>query len=302
MPMTFNDVPGLFAKSYKEFSKNDPLRLGGSTAFFTIFALPPILIILISIFGIIFNEEIISGQLFVDLQKAIGESSAEQFYSILTNVKDVTKNWIATALGFLFLVFIATTLFNVIQSNLNQLYEIKLKKRKNVKLILRKRLKSFLIIVSGGILFLASILFDSVIAYFKEYLANALPEINIIFIHLIQHLISLLILTAWFGIIFKFLPDCKIKWKPVMIGAALTAVLFTVGEIILGALLINSGLGDIYGASGAIVLVLLFVFYSSFIFFFGAAFIKAYAEFEDYKIKPHSYATKYKITEIDSVT
>lgn len=294
------DVPGLLIKAYKELHKNDPLRLGAATAFFTIFALPPILLIFISLFGIIFNTEIISGELFTNLRQAVGNESADQVRNILDNVRDLNRNWMVTIFGFLFLIFIATTLFKVIQNSLNQLWNVKLRKSSNVKLIFKKRLKSFIIIISGGLLFLASLLFDSIIAYFKTYIESLMPQLNVLLIQTVQQIISLVIITIWFSIIFKYLPDCKIKWKPVIVGASLTAVLFMAGELILGKLLVNSGLQNIYGASGAIVLVLLFVFYSSFIFFFGAAFVKSYAEYANIKIRPNSYAVKFKIYELKS--
>lgn len=297
-PVKPKDLPFLFSNAFRHFLKNDPLRLGGSTAFFTIFALPPILLILISVFGIILNAELISGQIFLDLEKALGEKSARQIYAISNNVRELSQNWLATTFGFIFLVFIATTLFKVLKSNLNQLFEIKIKETKGVKWIFRKRLKSFTLIIAGGIFFLASFLLDSLIAYFKDYLQNVLPNWHIILIQFARHLISIAILTGWFSVLFKFLPDCKIQWKPVVTGSFLTAILFTIGEIILGKLLIDSGLENIYGASGFIVLVLLFVFYSSFIFFFGAALIRSYAEFSGYGIQPNGYATKYEITEI----
>lgn len=286
----WKDLPGLFGRSFKIFMANDPLRLGAATAFFTIFALPPIILIITSVFGIIFNEQIISGQLFSTLKEIIGEESAAQIYSVLENIRHIDENLLITILGFLFLIFIATTLFKVIQSSLNQLWRIKLKKSRNLRSVLKSRLISFVIIISGGVLFIASLLLDSAIAYAKDYMIELVPGLNTFLIQAARRVVTFAILIVWFSIIFKFLSDARLSWKPVKVGAMLTGILFTIGEIILGKLLINSGIGNIYGAAAAIVLFLLFVFYSSFIFYFGATFTMVYAEYCGKNIRPKPYA------------
>lgn len=294
----WKDLPALFKKSFKILMKNAPLRLGASTAFFTIFALPPIILIITSVFGFIFNEEIISGELFETLKKIIGEKSAAAVYNILENIQHIEKNLLITILGFLFLIFISTTLFKVIQSSLNQIWQIKLKKSRDLKHVLKSRFISFSLIIFGGVLFLISLLLDSALAYSKDYIAEIIPGLDSFLIQTARRLVTFGVLIIGLSIIFKFLSDAHLFWKPVIAGAVLTAVLFTIGEVILGKLLINSGLGNIYGTAAAIVLFLLFVFYSSFIFYFGATFTKCYAEYCDKAIQPKGYATFYKVKDV----
>lgn len=287
----------LFKEAFQTLSKNDPLRLGAATAFFTIFALPPILIILSSLLGFIFSEQIVSGELFERLKAIIGSDSARQVFKILENILEMNKNWWITIGGFIFLIFISTTLFKVISDSLNQLWKIKLKKGSSLKNLLKTRLKSFTIILFGGILFLASLLMDAGLAYAKDYIVEEIPQLDNTLIQVARRLVTFAILTVWISTIFKFLADAIILWKPIRFGAVVTAILFTIGEVILGKLLVSSGLDSIYGAAGAIVLMLLFVFYSSFIFYFGASLTKCYADEIGKPIKPKHYATKYKIQE-----
>ena len=300
--MKFKNLPNIFAllkTAAIDLRRNDPLRLGAATAFFTIFALPFILIFLINLFGFIFSQEIVSGEIFALLRRHIGTDSAGQVQRILENFQKSVNDPIYVTLGTIFLLFVSTTLFIVIQNSINQLWHIKHKAHHQIQRAAKDRAISLGIIIFSGIIFLAAVLSDVLLAFLGDLLHELEPTLDIFVIQIANKIVSILLTTIWFAILFRYLPNARIKWSAIWWGAALTSVLFAIGEFILGKVLIEGNLGSFYGAAGSIVLVLLFVFYSSIILYFGASFIKAYATEMEMEIEPKVYASKYKIEEIE---
>jgi membrane protein len=286
----------LMKDAYKEFKQNDPLRFGSSTAFFTTFALPPILVILTNLFGMLYNAEFISQQLIYKLQTLFGNRGATQLYLVLRNIQQIPTHWSYALLGMLFLIFVSTTLFIVVQKSLNELWHIQPKtKGWKLKNFLKNRAISLAIILVSGILFIISLLADSAVAYMGSSLEIYLPTATAWLIRIANQLASLGFVTVWFAITFKYLPDARIRWRPVWVGATVTATLFTIGKFILNNLLINSNLGPIYGPSASILLIMLFVFYSSMILFYGASFTRTYARYAAFHIRPKSFARLYQL-------
>jgi membrane protein len=282
--------------AFQEFKRNDPLRFGASTAFFTTFALPPILVILTNVFGMLYNAEFISQKLLLKLQDLFGSRGATQLYEVLQNIQRIPTHWSYALLGMLFLIFVSTTLFIVVQKSLNELWHIQPKgKGRQLKKLFRNRAISLAIILVSGILFMISLLVDSAVAYIGKGLENYLPTATAWLIRIANVLASLLFVTIWFAITFKYLPDAHLRWRPIWVGAGVTAALFTVGKFILNHLLIISHLGPIYGPSASILLIMLFVFYSSMILFYGASFTRIYANYASLHIRPKSFARLYKL-------
>ncbi len=272
--------------SYKLLANNDPLRLAGATAFFTTFALPPILLILIQLLSLIFNRRAISHQLMQEVGSVVGRESAMQLITTLRGFRSLASNWVAAIVGFIFLGFVATTLFKVIQSSLNQLWMIRKTGKKKISMALRGRIKSALAILFSGLLFLGSLLTESLRVIFGQYFAELTPGLAFFFNGIISIILSVLIVWIWFAVLFRYLADGKPTWKVALTGGLLTSLLFNAGKYLLGWLLPNTNIGLLYGASSSIVLLLLFVFYSSLIFYFGAAFTKIWADFTHQPIKP----------------
>jgi len=285
----------LMKDAFKEFRKNDPLRFGSSTAFFTTFALPPILVILTNLLGFLYNADFISYQLIAKLQDMFGQRGATQLYAVLQNIQNIPTHWSYGLLGMLFLIFVSTTLFIVVQKSLNELWHIRPRKRKGIKKLVRNRAKSLAIILATGFLFLISLLSDSALSYIGNNLNQFMPTTTAFVVRSANLLVSFFFVTAWFAITFKYLPDVHIPWRPIWIGAGVTGLLFSFGKFILNHLLINSRLGPIYGPSASVLLVMLFVFYSSMILFYGAAFTKTYANYAAIKMRPKPYAVKIKV-------
>lgn len=284
----------LMKDAFKEFRKNDPLRFGSSTAFFTTFALPPILVILTNLLGFLYNADFISQQLIFKLQAMFGQRGTTQLYTVLQNIQNIPTHWSYAVLGMIFLIFVSTTLFIVVQKSLNELWHIRPRKEKRIKNLFKNRAKSLAIILATGFLFVISLLTDSAVTYIGTSLNDFMPATTVFLVRVANIFISFFFVTVWFAITFKYLPDAHLHWRPIWVGASVTGLLFTLGKFILNHVLINSRLGPIYGPSASILLVMLFVFYASMILFYGASFTKTYADYAAFQINPKSYAVRSK--------
>lgn len=283
----------LLRRSYEEFSKNDPLRMAGATAFFTTFALPAVLIILIQVFGLIMSPRFMARQLLKNLGEVVGRNTAVELHKTLLNVHHLFRNWYEATLGFLFLIFVATTLLKVIKDSLNQLWNIRMGSQMGFKFSMLNRVKSFLVILIAGILFLIVLLAEGGVDLVIKSADDPSLVRGILATAFVRQIISLILVTILFAMLFKFLPDARPSWKTVIAGACFTGLLFTLGKLLMQWLLSYSSMQTIYGASTSSVLLLLFVFYSSFIFYFGACFTKIWAEFHNNPIRPAKHAEKY---------
>lgn len=277
--------------AYREFKKNEPLRMAAATAFFTTFALPAILLLLIQIFGLIMGRREIGLQFFTGLTDILGPNAVEEMRETLRNVRSLVRSWYIAAGLFAFLLFVATTLFKVIRDSLNQLWDIRVRDGHGIKLQIRQRGRSFIAIILAGILFLSVL--------FAEGVISLLPERVVFLVGLLKQIISIIAATLWFTVLFKYLADGYTAWKETIAGAFFTGLLFTIGKMILGILLSYSAIKNIYATSTSFVLLLLFVFYCSFMFYYGACFLKVWARHREKPIKPHHHAVKYKVSLIE---
>ena len=286
------DIPRLLKQSMNLLQKNDPLRMAGATAFFTTFALPAILVILIQALGLVFKRENISNELMQKLSSILGKQTVEQVTGTLSGFSNLADNWFITIGGFVFLIFVATTLFVVIKSSLNQIWGIRLLAHPKISFRLRIRLRSLLVILFAGFLFVLGLLVDSIQLFLGNSLRDYLPGLMPYLIVLSNIFISVIIVSGWFIILFRFLPDGHPTWKVALIGGLFTSIFFNIGKWVLRVLLINGNLQSLYGTSASVVLLLLFVFYAALIFYFGAAFTKVFSMHINEPIRSSSHAEK----------
>jgi membrane protein len=289
----------LLRKAFEDFRINDPLRIAGATAFFTTFALPAVLLILIQVFGLALNPRFMSRQLFQNLGELVGRNTAVELHKTLFNIRHLFWNGYEAVLGFLFLIFVATTLLKVIKDSLNQLWNIRTIVHPGLKFSLLTRIKSFLVILFAGLLFLMVLLAEGGMDMVQQHTNSQLAGAGLLAKALIRQCISFVLVTIWFSLLFKFLPDGRPSWKTVITGAAFTSFLFTLGKLLLRWLLSYSSMQTIYGASTSSVWLLLFVFYSSFIFYYGACFTKVWAEFNHQSIQPGEHGEKYEWSQVN---
>ena len=296
----WRELPILLHRAARELGANDPLRLGAATAFFTSFALPPILIIIIALLSSLYSTSMVRVLLLGKISNLVGASGAGLVSQIVMNVADPSRSRLVTWAGFLFLLFVATTLFTIIQHSLNQLWQIRPKRDTGkVAQALAERLRSGGILLATAGLSLLAFGTDAALSLFADNINDFDTTFTYFVVRGLNALVSWLILAAWFGVTFRTLSLAKVPWRAVTRGAALTALLISLGEYVLGQLLVARDLGPVYGPASSMVLVQLFVFYCAMIFYFGAAFTKVYAHRIGLDIQPKKTAVRYRLVNIE---
>ena len=295
----WRELPILLHRAARELGANDPLRLGAATAFFTSFALPPILIILIQLLSSLYPTSLVRLMLLNKISNLVGASAAGLVSQIVMNVADPRRSRLVTGAGFVFLVFVATTLFTIIQHSLNQLWQIR-PKRESGKFsqAVQERLRSGGVLLATAGLSLLAFATDAALGLFAASIHDFDATFAYYVVRGLNAVVAWLILAAWFGVTFRTLSLAKVPWRAVTRGAALTALLISLGEVVLGRLLVARDLGPVYGPASSLVLVLLFVFYCAMIFYFGAAFTKAYAHRIGLDIRPKKSAVRYRLVNV----
>jgi membrane protein len=251
--------------------------LGAALAYYTIFSLAPLLVITISIAGLAFGREAAEGQIFDQLRGLLGEESGRAMQVIVQNASQEPKTGVlATIIGFALLLFGASGVFGQLQTSLNAIWGVQPKPGRGILGIIHDRILSFGFILVVGFLLLVSLLLTAAISFAGQRFGEMIVGMEAL-VQLLNTILSLAVITLLFAMMFKFLPDAKIAWRDVWIGAFITALLFTIGKFALGVYLGRSGVASSYGAAGSLIVLLLWVYYSSQIVFFGAEFTQVYA-------------------------
>lgn len=271
-------------KAFAVLQSNDPLRMAGATAFFTTFALPAILIIIIQLFGLFVSPKFMGSKLMDRVTDILGQETGAQIRDTLNNFGKMAENWYVTVGGFLFLLFVATTLFDVIKNSLNQIWNIRVKPHPGILFNLKLRARSLVVILLVGILVLIGLLSEGLEALFGKNMDELFPGEGKLFQGAAAEVIAGIILTIWLIILFRFLADGRPTWTSAIFGGLFTGILLTAGKLVIKWLLSYSNIETLYGTSGSIVLLLLFVFYSAFILYYGGSFIKVFSEAYDQPI------------------
>lgn len=280
---------GSILPSLQMLRNNDPLRMAGATAFFTTFALPPIVFILAQLFGLILGPKYVGRGLLENIGNNLGTEGAQQVRQVLLSIVGFSSSWYVIVPGFLFLVFVATTLFIVIKNSLNGIWDISINEHPGIKFNIMSRVKSLAVIVLMGLLFLANLFFNSIQGIAGNYMEAAFGS-SVYFKIIFSEITSVIIAATWFVLLFRFLADARPRWKAALAGGMLAGILFTAGSFLLKTLFINGNVGKLYGASGSMVLVLLFVFYTSFIMYYGACFVAVYSAKKGWPLHPNHEA------------
>jgi membrane protein len=286
-------------QTFKEFVDDNPLDYAAIIGFYTIFSLPAVLIITIRIAGAAFGQEAVKGEVVKQLGGIVGQNSATQFQSIIENAALSDATTIGTIVGVATMIFSATTVFVALQDSLNAMWEVKAKIEKGWLKLLIGRVLSLAMVISMGFLLLVSLSIDVALGIVYEFLRNQFSGVAIYIITIGNLLVSLVISTVIFAAIYRVLPDAKIRWKNVWVGAIVTSVLFVLGKYILNIYFQHEPLADTYGAAGSLVLILVWVYYTAVIFLFGAEFTQVYSKAHEKKIEPEDTAVKVKKKEVE---
>lgn len=288
-------VPGKLKSLYEHivqaitiWSDANASALGAAVAFYTIFAIAPLFILVLALAGALFGSEAAHRELFGQLQGLIGQNGAEAIQSILTAANKPKANLWATVIGFVTLFIGASSVFIQLQQSLNAIWNVRLKSS-GVRVFIRHRLLSFAALFGIGFLLLVSLIVSAALHAAGKWVSGMNPD-HEAFWQIADAVVSLGIVTLLFAMMFKMLPDVIVAWRDVWIGSFVTALLFTAGKFLLGAYLGRNTLSSAYGAAGSFVVVLLWVYYSAQILLFGAASIRVYAREHGSPIHPSTHA------------
>jgi membrane protein len=284
----------LLKTTTSEFFADDAIKLSASLSYYTVFSLPPLLIIIISLCGIFFGAEAVRGEVFGQINKLVGNDAASQIQETLKNVEFSGKNVFAAIIGAIVLLMGASGVFSEIQSSINYIWGLKAKPHRGFMKYLKNRLMSFSMVGSVGFLLLVSLIINTMMDVLSKRLMNFFPQVTVYLFYLLNIALVFIIITFLFSLIFKTLPDGKVSWKDSFIGSAITAIFFLIGKFLIGAYLGNSNVASTYGAAGSVIVILVWVYYSAIILYFGAEFTKVYARLKGHKIIPNSYSEEIK--------
>ncbi|MCK5442948.1 MAG: YihY/virulence factor BrkB family protein [Maribacter sp.] len=270
--------PKLLVKTYTQWISKNPFRLSAVIAYYSILSLPALLIIIFNIVGSIWGREIVEDELFSEISSALSAETAESIKQMVTRKGDAPTSVFATILGIAVLIYGATGVFYQLQNALDDIWETKPDYSNEIIATLIGRLKSFGFILIFGFLLMISSVLTSLLSAFAKHISSQLPSNIIELAFVVDILISLVFIYFLFAAMFKFLPSKPVRWKSVKVGAALTSFLFVVGKYALAFYFGKAEPGSTYGAAGSIILIMLWVYYSSLILFFGAQFTKTYSD------------------------
>ena len=270
----------LFKETFTEFNEDKAPRLGAALAYYTIFSLAPLLLIATAIAGMVFGREAAQGQIFAQLRGVLGPQAAAAVQEMVKGAAKPASGAIATVVGIVTLLFGAAGVFGQLKDALNTIWNVEPKKAGGFMTMLKDRFLSFAMVLGTGFLLLVSLVIDSGVAAAGHFLGNRLPGGEALW-QSIQLVLSLAVVTVLFALIFRFLPDVHPAWRDVWFGAIFTAVLFVIGKFALGLYLGKSAVGSSYGAAGSLVVLLLWVYYSAQVLFFGAELTQVYARLRE---------------------
>jgi membrane protein len=289
MRKLLSNVPTLLKLAYQGWKEDRASRLSAALAYYTIFSLAPLLVIVIAIAGLIWEADVVRTQVLNQIQGLVGPEGADFVAGLITGTGSQTEDLVATIIGIITLLFGALGVFNELHNSLNTIWEVGEEKPKGflqtVKKVIIDRLLSFTMILGIGFLLLVSLVISAGLSATQETIRNTIP-ISEFILQIANTIISIGVITVLFALMYKFLPDAEIAWRDVWVGAFITSVFFSVGKTAIGLYLGNSAVASSFGAAGSLVLLLLWIYYSAQILFFGAEFTQVYANKYGSKIIP----------------
>ncbi|WP_207515798.1 YihY/virulence factor BrkB family protein [Longitalea luteola] len=287
--LSLKGIGSLLKDSFKGFSEDKVAKLGGSLAYFTIFSLGPMLLVIIFLAGLILGQKAVEGSLYEQINEMVGSSAAQQVQQLIKSAA-ASEGGIAAVIGLVTLFIGATSVFTEIQDSINTIWHLRMKPTNTWRTLLKSRLLSFGIIAGIGFLLLVSLAASALMEGLGKKISELIPAAGVWFMFLLSYAFTLFLAVFLFAIIFKVLPAAYITWREVWPGAITTAILFMLGRFLISFYISKSDLGSTYGAAGSLVVLLVWVYYSSLILYFGAEFTKAYVGRFGTGIRPKGYA------------
>ncbi|GAA4455169.1 YihY/virulence factor BrkB family protein [Nibrella saemangeumensis] len=295
----FKTLWSILQATFSGFSNDRVMKLSAALAYYTVFSLSPLLLLVISMVSLLYGDQAIEGKIFHQINEFMGDEAALQLQEMIKNVKLSGQTTTAVVTGGIALLAGATSVFIEIQDSINLIWRVKPKPRRGWLKLLKDRLRSFSLIISLGFLLLVSLIINGLVAALSGLLSQYFPQVTIWVVNLLNLVISFGVTMLLFGIIFKFLPDVKIAWKDVQWGAFFTALLFMGGRYLIALYIETTGTASAFGAAGSIVIILVWIYYSAVLLYLGAEFTRAYAEHHGLRIRPADYAVYVEVREIE---
>ncbi|RIV22238.1 YihY/virulence factor BrkB family protein [Fibrisoma montanum] len=286
----FSSLWILLKDSYNGFMNDRCLKLSAALAYYTVFSLAPLLVLVMSLISIFLGEDAIQGQIFSQINGLVGNQAAKQIQDMIKAVELSGKTNTALGIGIVTLLIGATSIFVEIQDSVNLIWRVKAKPKRGWLKLLKDRLLSSSLVISLGFLLLVSLIVNGLVLALGDFMTRYVPQIGVLLISAFNFLVSTAVITVLFGIIFKVLPDAKIAWKDVRWGAFFTALLFMLGRYLIGLYVETTTTSSAYGAAGSLIVILVWIYYTAAILYFGAEFTQAYANHFGVKIEPADYA------------
>jgi membrane protein len=272
------------------FIDDNAFKLSASLSYYTVFALAPLLIIIISLTGIFFGRDAMEDRIYMQLKGLIGSEAAMQVQEIIRNIHNTESSTTGAIIGIIILFIGATGVFTEMQDSINYIWSVKAKPRRSWVKYLANRLLSFSLILGMAFLLLVSLIVNALLSLLSTYLMTLLPQYTVQLFFVVNTFIILIVISGLFAVIFKVLPDAIIEWRDAIIGSVFTALLFLLGKFLINYYIGKANLGITYGAAASIVIILTWVYYSALILFFGAEFTKMYALSHGEGIRPKQTA------------
>ncbi|RZK50982.1 MAG: YihY/virulence factor BrkB family protein [Pedobacter sp.] len=298
--ITIKGIWQVLKNSFTGFGDHKVTKLSGSLAYYTVFSMAPLLVVIISLCGLFFEQEAINGKIYGELAGFMGRETALQLEDLVKKAALGDKSTVAFIIGIVTLLIGSTTVFADIQDSINTIWGLKPKPKRGWLKMLQNRFLSFSVIISLAFLLLVSLSVTAVLDGFSNRLQARFSEVSVVVIYIINQVVTLAVISLIFGVIFKVLPDAIIKWRDVVLGAVVTALLFMLGKFGISFYIGQSDVGSTYGAAGSLIILLLWTYYSSIILYFGAEFTKAYAIAYGSEIHPAHYAVTTREVEVET--
>ena len=292
----------LLKDAIAKFLEDDLMTHAAALAYYTIFSLPPMLLVILFTATRFYDEAKVESAIFGEIESLIGAKSAEQLADTIDKVGVYdTSSWTAI-IGIGTLLFTATTVFVTIQNALNKTFEVKAKPEGlGILKLIKDRILSFTFLIGIAFVLLVSLAVNALVSAFSAQLETVIGDFSTALTALVSFILPLAIITVLFAMIFKFLPDAKLKWKDTWVGAIFTAILFSIGKYLIGFYIGNSQTANLYEAAGSVMVIMVWVFFASTIFLFGAVFTYVHAKYMEGKVAPQDYAVKVVKKEIEVV-
>lgn len=290
MQFKIKDLGKLFKTSFKEWVDKDPFRQSAIIAYYAIFGIPGLLVLIITLTGFFFSIEAVNQNILAQVSATMGADTAAQIKDMLEKANESKSTTLGSIIGIFILLIGATGVFVELQTSLNIIWKVVVVPKKGIWPILKARLFSFGLILAIAFLLLISLVISTALAAMSELIIADLSSFMLTIFNIVNFIISLAVISMLFALMFKILPDAKIKWKHVWLGSVLTGLLFTIGKTALAFYFSKAEPASVYGAAGSVILILLWVSYSCMILFFGAEFTAAFAKMYSGTVKPSEIA------------